>query len=211
MDLYSVAQYAYAQLNKDSATATLKTLCADLLRYGAKAQIYKGYRTTELADANMTQLHKSYLSPMENVAFGNNNLILNDLENAPVVWVGKSLDLSSKVCLKFVFDPSGYKGSTSDLCLVVRYKDLYGQSMEVTLRDPQIYDANRGWYSFTLDTLLASELREVLSAQIYVGEMPVSATLQYSADTYGNNKTGNLLDLCKALFAYSDSAKAYFQ
>ena len=29
-------------------------------------------------------------------------------------------------------------------------------------------------------------------------------------DTYGNNKTGTLLDLCKALFAYSDSAKAFF-
>jgi hypothetical protein len=46
--------------------------------------------------------------------------------------------------------------------------------------------------------------------QIFDGEIPVSATLQYSPDTYGNNKTGTLLDLCKALFAYSDSAKAYF-
>ena len=50
----------------------------------------------------------------------------------------------------------------------------------------------------------------VVSAQVYEGDTPVSCTLQYSADTYGNNKTGALLQLCKALMAYSDSAKAYF-
>jgi hypothetical protein len=50
----------------------------------------------------------------------------------------------------------------------------------------------------------------VVSVQIYNGDTPLSATLQYSPDTYGNNKTGTLLELCKALFAYSDSAKAYF-
>ncbi|MBR4309263.1 MAG: hypothetical protein IKT58_06685 [Oscillospiraceae bacterium] len=53
-------------------------------------------------------------------------------------------------------------------------------------------------------------IHSVLSVQILDGEVPVSATLQYSADTYGNNKSGDLLELCEALFAYSDSAKAFF-
>ena len=74
----------------------------------------------------------------------------------------------------------------------------------------EVYNEGKGYYSFTVDTLLAAELRTVISAQAYVGETPVSCTLQYTADTYGNNKTGTLLDLCKALFAYSDSAKNYF-
>ena len=56
----------------------------------------------------------------------------------------------------------------------------------------------------------AAELRTVVSVQIFADDTPVSPALQYSADTYGNNKTGVLLDLSKALFAYSDSAKAYF-
>ncbi|MBP3412640.1 MAG: MBL fold metallo-hydrolase, partial [Oscillospiraceae bacterium] len=43
MDSYSVADYAYSQLNKEGSTATLKTLCADLLRYGSCAQSFKGY------------------------------------------------------------------------------------------------------------------------------------------------------------------------
>jgi hypothetical protein len=61
-----------------------------------------------------------------------------------------------------------------------------------------------------VDALLAAELRTVVSVQIFAGDTPVSCTLQYSADTYGNNKTGKLLELCKALFAYSNSAKNYF-
>ena len=50
----------------------------------------------------------------------------------------------------------------------------------------------------------------VLTAQVYEGDTPVSNSTVFSADTYGNGKTGLLGDLCKALFAYSDSAKAYF-
>ena len=33
---------------------------------------------------------------------------------------------------------------------------------------------------------------------------------QYSASTYGNNKTGALKTLCQALMAYSDAARDYF-
>jgi hypothetical protein len=78
------------------------------------------------------------------------------------------------------------------------------------LTDAVLYNDMKGFYAFTLDSLLASELRSVISAQVYFGDRPVSATLRYSPDTYGNNKSGTLLDLCKALFAYSDSAAAYF-
>ena len=80
----------------------------------------------------------------------------------------------------------------------------------MTISNAELYNANLNYYAFTLDTLLAAELRSVVSVQIFDGEIPVSCTLRYSADTYGNNKTGNLLEVCKALFAYSDSAKAYF-
>lgn len=43
-----------------------------------------------------------------------------------------------------------------------------------------------------------------------VGEEQVSDTQIYSVDTYGNKKAGSILNLCRALMAYSDSAKAYF-
>ncbi len=209
-DDYSVADYAYSQLKKSGGSAKLKTLCADLLRYGTWTQLYKEYRTDALADSGMTDTQRAYLSDMETVAFGNTNLNLEDLDNAPILWAGKSLNLDSKVELKFIFDATNYTGSLDDLTLRVSYTDAKGNLKTAMVANWAVYDQNRGYYSFTLDTLLAAELRSVVSAQVYAGDTPVSATLQYSADTYGNNKTGTLRDLCKALFAYSDSAKNYF-
>jgi hypothetical protein len=209
-DVYSIATYAYSQLNKTGSSNALKTLCADLLRYGAKAQIYKNYRTDSLADSAMTETHRAYLSDMEAVTFGNTNTVLNDLDNAPILWAGKALNLESKVALKLIFRPNAYEGKLSDLRLHISYRDVNGNEKTLTLTEPEQYNEEKGLYAFTLSELLAAELRTVVSAQIYEGQSPLSATLQYSPDTYGNNKTGNLLTLCKALFAYSDSAKAYF-
>jgi hypothetical protein len=209
-DTYSIATYAYSQLNKTGSSNVLKTLCADLLRYGAKAQIYKNYRTDSLADSAMTETHRAYLSDMEAVTFGNTNTVLNDLDNAPILWAGKALNLESKVALKLIFRPNTYEGNLSDLRLHISYRDVNGNEKTLTLTEPEQYNEEKGLYTFTLSELLAAELRTVVSAQIYEGQSPLSATLQYSPDTYGNNKTGNLLTLCKALFAYSDSAKAYF-
>ncbi len=210
VDEYSIAAYAYSQMNNPNRAESLKILCADLLRYGAKAQIFKAYRTDALADSAMTDAHRTYLSDMETVIFGNTNRVLNDLEGAPITWVGKVLNLESKVALRFVFDPANYNGDLSALTLRISYKDASSNTKTLTLRGPELYNSTMGIYAFTFDALLAAELRTVVSAQIYEGDTPLSATLQYSADTYGIGKTGTLLDLCKALFAYSDSAKAYF-
>ena len=81
---------------------------------------------------------------------------------------------------------------------------------EVILTAPQVYDASKGYYSFNLDSLLSADLRCVVTASVYEGEKQLSPTVEYSPDSYGNGKTGTLLELCRALFAYSDSAKAYF-
>ena len=158
----------------------------------------------------MTEAHRAYLSDIETVTFGNTNKVLNDLDNAPIAWAGKALNLESKVALKFIFNPAGYNGDVKDLTLRISYEDVNGDRKNVTLGDPELYNEAMGYYVFTFDGLLAAELRSVVSAQIYAGETPVSCTLQYSSDTYGNNKTGTLLDLCKALVAYSDSARSYF-
>ena len=210
VDDYAIADYAYSQLNKTNTTDKLRTLCADLLRYGAKAQIYKNYRTDFLADSAMTAEHQTRLSDTEAVTFGNVNEDLKDLENAPVAWAGKTLNLDSKVCLKFVFKTSGYAGELSDLSLCVSYEDRNGERKTVVLTETEVYNEAAQMYSFTVDALLAAELRSVVSAQIYAGDTPVSTTLRYSPDTYGNGKTGTLGELCKALFAYSDSARRYF-
>ncbi len=209
-DLYSIADYAYSQLRKAGASISLKTLCADLLRYGAAAQTYKGYRTDALADSAMTWDESAYLSSTENLTFGNTNYVEDDLSEPSTTWVGKALDLNAKVTVKFVFDQGNYSGSVADLRLQISYTDYAGQIQTVWVSNPQPYGNIEGYYAFSFDGLLAAELRTVLSVQIRDDSNPLSQTLLYSADTYCNNKTGTLGDLCKALLAYSDSALAYF-
>ena len=210
VDTYSIAQYAYAQLNKGNAAYSLKVLCADLLRYGKEAQIFKGYRTDAPVDANMTVAHKAYLSDAEAVAFGKNDSILSDLENPVITWAGKALNLDSKISVKYIFNLENYTGDVENLTLKIFYINHAGKVTQVTLANPEVYDLSKNRYSFTFDGLLAAELRGVTDVAIYEGTTRLSQTLRYSPDTYGNNKKGQLLILCKALFAYVDSAKAYF-
>ncbi len=209
-DVYSVATYAYSQLSKADATKNLKTLCADLLIYGSSAQIFKDYRTDALVDSAMTEEQKFYCSDTDSVVFGNNNSILDDIDVPDITWVGKSLSLESKVVLKFIFDTASYAGAPEELTLRITYRDYAGVEKVVTLANPTPYGNIATRYSFDFGGLLAAELRSVVDVAIFVGETQVSSTLRYSADTYGNNKTDTLLTLCKALFAYSDSAKAFF-
>ena len=209
-DNYSVADYAYAQLDKAGNSESLKALCANLLRYGSFAQLYKEYRTDALVDATMELEDLLYLSELETVTFGNHNSILDDLTDPQITWVGKSLSLDSKVVLKFVFSTSGFSGKAEDLKLRVTYKDYEGVEQEAVLTKPAVYGTSGNRYSFDFDGLLAAELRNVVDVAIYYGETQVSQTMRYSVDTYGNGKTGTLGDLCKALVAYSDAALAYF-
>ena len=208
-DEYSIATYAYSQMDNADRAQSLKTLCADLLRYGSMAQIFKGYRTDSPADADMTHIHKSYLSDIDGVAFGNCNGQIEDAYAPMVTWAGKALVLDSKVTVKFVINAELYVGDISNLSLLLSYRKADGTVGKVTLTNPVPY-GNPGWYAFDFDGLMAAELRTVLNAAVYAGNTQISNTLCYSADTYGNGKTGTLLQLCKALFAYSDSAKAYF-
>ncbi len=105
---------------------------------------------------------------------------------------------------------ANYNGKLDDLSLRVTYTDRTGKTVTTTVSEVEAYNAAMQQYAFSFQCLLAAELRGVVSVQVYEKDSPVSCTLEYSADTYGNNRTGDLLTLCKVLFAYSDSVKNNF-
>ncbi len=211
-DSYSVSTYAYAMMEK-STDSYMLTLCADLLRYGAQAQSYKNYRTDALVDAAMTEEQKAYLSDTSALTFAETDSFLGDIESPALPWVGKTLDLASKVGLKFVFNAINYTGDINSLTMKVTYEGSNGEMKTVVLEGPEAYSvtATRKYYAFTFYGLLASELRTAVEVAVFEGETQLTETLRYSAETYAaKNTAGALAELCKALFAYSDSAKAYF-
>ncbi len=209
VDEFSVATYAYAQLN-NSTNEKLRILCANLLRYGATAQTYKGYRTDALVDAAMTDEQRAYVTDLNTVRFGNNAAYLGDLENPAVTWLGRSLVLDTKVVVKFVCNISGYSGSVEDLSLHVSYQGWDGTAKTAEITAAEQYGSNASWYAFPVDCLLAAELRQPMEVAVYQGDVRVSETCRFSVDSYGNNCTGTLLAVCQSLIAYSDAALSYF-
>ncbi len=209
VDDYSIATYAFTMMNRDNATEQFKRVCANLLRYGAATQTYLGYNTDALADEELTEEQRAYLWDLDTVTFGSNYTVGNDVADATVVWQGRTLSLTSTITVKLVVNVSEYEGNAEDLELRVSYVAANGEEKTFTVA-PQVYNADKGQYLFDVDQLNAADLRAVLTCQVFAGDVAVSQTLTYSADTYGNGKTGTLLDLCKALFAYVDEAKAYF-
>ncbi len=209
-DQFSVATYAYNMLNT-SKDSTMLTLCADLLRYGAEAQSYKKYRTDALVDAEMTETHRSYLSNTASLSFTSTDSFLGDLNSPTITWVGKTLDLGSKVGMKFVFNTTKYTGDLANLCMRVTYKGSTGDTKTVMLTDIEVYNAKNNYYAFTFYGLLASELRTVVDVAVFEKTTQLSESLRYSAETYAAKTGGTTLEaLTRALFAYSDSAKAFF-
>ncbi len=209
-DVYSISTYAYSQLNKAGATEKLKKICAELLRYGTMAQNFKDYRLDALVDAQMTEEHRTYLSDIDGVTFGQNNEEINDVLDASVLWAGKTLNLESKIAVKFIVDLSQSKHDPNELTLRVSYTNYKGEPVEAEIKGATLYHEAKQYYAFELDTLLAAEMRCVLRAAVYHGDVKVSPTLIYSADSYANGRSGELLALCKALMAYSDTALAFF-
>ena len=210
VDRYSIATYAYSKLDNPSYPDALKVVCTNLLQYGAKAQLWKGYRTDALADSALTEAHRIYLTDVETVSFGDNRRDLTDIENPTISMVGKTLMLDNKIIVRYVINTSNYAGSPEDLSLRITYVGADEEEKTVTITDIQVYYEPSHYYVFDFDGLLASELRTVMRVAVYDGDTQVSVSTEYSVDSYGNGKTGALLALAQAMIAYSDSAKAFF-
>ena len=206
-DVYSVAQYAYAQLSKEKASEELKAVCANLLRYGALAQTFKG-SSNVLADAAMTAEQKAYLTDLNTVSAVSAAKALGDVEG--IAWAGKALVLDSKVAVKAIFDLTGYAGNMDALNLRVSYVNAKGEEVALTVEACELYNSEKNFYAFTVDILLATDMRSELTMALYEGDTQVSETQIYSVESYCANKTGTIGNLAKALLAYSDAAMAFF-
>ncbi len=210
VDSYSVAEYAYAQLNLANSGDKMKRLCANLLQYGAAAQTWKKYRLDALVTDAMTEVHKGYLTDPAGVTFTDNYKVLNDIENPQISIVRKTLSVESKIVVRYVVDATNYLDKLDQLSMRVTYQGVDGIEKTVILDECEIYMAGTNYYVFDLEALIAAELRTVISAAVYEGDTQISTTMQYSVESYGVPTTGTVRALCQAMLAYGDSAFAYF-
>lgn len=223
VDKYSIRTYATRQLGKVVSSIELRRLCAELLRYGAKAQIFKGRNVDALVDRDMTEEQRALLKPLETVVFEDTNYTSDPIADPKVKWKGKILVLDSKVAVRFVFSTEYYDNNDSDgedddidnLTLRVTYNGINGEEKSDTVLKCSRMEDLENCYSFDFTKLLSSEWRSEISVAVYYKDERVSEICHYSVGSYGKGlynhaEYEDLLVLSQAMMAYSDTAKAFF-
>ena len=205
-----VARYCEKALEYYSADtyATFRTLIVDLLHYGAKAQVYTGYNTDALVDANLTAQQLSWGTKGDPAL--NNHFVLNlkTVENPTATWYGAGLILDSAITLKLKFAVQSIEG--------VKVQIAIEGGKTVVIDDPKHfnYSSADGLYHLSVNGLNADQMSKKLELTILDADgNAISNTAQYSIESYAYEKQNStipgLADLVKAMMNYGNAAVAY--
>jgi endonuclease I/DNA-directed RNA polymerase subunit RPC12/RpoP len=208
---YSIKQFCYNQLAKSTATAAYKTLLVDFLNYGASAQTYFGYNTSNLVNAELTTEQAACASTLQTI---NNDRADTTITNPTVTVSGCTLVFDSQIMLKFVFDPTTYlaSGSLSDLTVVV--KDSTGATLRTfTSSEIATYSTSATLKEVSYTALNSTEMRKAVTFQVYANGVAVSNARTYSIQSYAYSKQSgtdtNLAALTANMIKYGDSMIAW--
>lgn len=201
---YSVCQYCYSQLNKQSSNNELAVLLVDLLNYGAQSQIYTNYNTNNLANDALTETQASWATAAEPSYSTVQDTKYETVENPLVSWKALGLYLLDTVSIRLrlaVEDKTG---------LVIKVRDDNGR--EWSYNDSALKPTDSEYF-FYFSGLKADQMRETVYITVYKNGEAVSNTVRYSIESYcyRQQTTGSdgLKQLLSAMMKYGDSAYNY--
>ena len=208
MESYSIRAYAERILDKYGNNKELADLIADMLRYGAAAQVHQNYKTNALVtDGISLDGYGSDALPSDDESLRSLEDMTNGDPTAPVfVAAGVRFDFDNKIYVRF------------------QAEDLDGITLTVNgvvvsdLSD-RVKSVGDGTYIFYTDGILATELGRAVTFTISENGTP-RQTLTYSVNSYVYVKGGDfetedaadltpLANLVRALYRYGLSAEAY--
>ena len=189
----------------------LRTVCVDMLNFGAAAQKYFGINTSSLPNSSLTSTQKSYasqlpssfsshysFSAMSGSSCTIDNFILADDYNAYI-----------NAYIKFNGTPS------SDTVLEVTYKSVTDEMKKITVtKDEFKYDSSIGYYVAPIYGIGSPDFSTQITAVVKKGSKQISGTYKTSVETcvkdvyaVGSN---SLKELLRYVMALSKSSKLYF-
>lgn len=203
---YSIVDYCKDAYATSSENASLMTLLADMLNYGAMAQKYSGAADAELvtADGELSGLLAKATST---------DPVINGLQGDPttpivgadkkVKWTNVGLRLDDEVSVRLKFSKT--EDCTPDSVRFTIEGDNAAYTADVK------GDGNGNYVTYL--KIPVNKMRAIVSAIVYEGNVPVSNTLNYSVEYYAaakqNDANANLAALVKAMIKYGDSAAAF--
>lgn len=221
---YSVETYALSALT--SVTESEQKLIANMLTYGAKMQIYKGYKTDSLADANLG----SYASLVTTTTPEMNNTTVDNHLSTDVYINKYGFAMDARTVANFFFRSDRYSGENkSDYKVVVSWTDKDGAAKSISYYPESNTNAEYTYgpemqngvprenrYTFTFDSLKSFDYRRNFTIEIYDGETEVShgyTTNFESLIANGISKGGYgqlEIDAYYAMMNYGDASVNHF-
>ncbi len=188
-DDYSILIYCNNIL-ANNPSEELATLVADLLEYGASAQLYKGYKTDALVNEGITG--KSEFTEVS--SNDKNRVVVAESEGFDITSMGVYFYYSNNVYIKF----------------------NAGENFKVTIDDvdytDEVIESGDGYIVYS-DSISALNFDKVFTFNLYDGDTLVQ-TATYSVKSFVNSyQNGNdtVATLAKALYNYGLSANAYIE
>lgn len=202
----SVADYAKRLIAMDGTSKALKTLLVDLVNYGASAQTYFGYNTSDLANADFDD-YQTYASAKHSLTgFTNSGSSVTNSGNVKIS--GRTLVLENRVGIAVIVDTSEYEGDVADITINVSGT---GVSDIISGQDLKPYGTNK-YYGVTYE-ILPTKMDETYTFAVQVnGEESARMTYGISAYAYNmrNNSNTKLVALLQDIMEYGNSALNYW-
>lgn len=189
---YSVKAYCDAVLADDTASAELKTLVTEMLNYGAKAQVYRNYKTDALVNAGIEST--GVYSAPANLALLKKTSIATSVN-----WKYATVNFADKLQLIFAFE------GTADKVKVFVDNKTYESTNFGTDADGVSY--------VVFEDFTPADFRQKVAVQALNNGTTVSRNLEYSVGSYvlfaAQSSDTAFADLARALMIYGDAVAAY--
>ena len=197
---YSVRSYCVNTLARTDISPEIRTLVSDLLAYGAAAQTFVNYKTTELVTSgainNPTYSTYTDLSGLSATFTGT---AANDL-----LWVGTGLTLTNDVAMNFRFYAESVDGLSIKVSISGR-EETFTKFTAVAGKDKV--------YEISFAGIKATEYADHVQASFCRNGAQVGNTVSYSVNAYVCAKQADsstaLANLVKALYNYGKSIRAF--
>ena len=192
----SIREYAETVLNGDFAN-NFKATAAAMLQYGAEAQEYFGYNSSDLADKNLTPDHLALIS---GITVDTSKEI--SLTTGKDLFMGTRVHFESEIAMEFAAEKTAnaVRGEFS-------FTDHNGSSKTAaaTVRDAGNADA------FYFSGMVVADLNQDVTLKLYDAQDNVVVEVVDSISAYlGRVQDEDAQDLCEAFGKFSTAAYAYF-
>ncbi len=209
-NIYSVQEYCEHQLQKATIAADSKDLFAKLLNYGAYAQLYFGYRTDSLANANLAAL--GYAVTLDTSAVSAVESTLGTDFAGPVKghFNGNTLLLEEVLGIRYYMVADEAVGDVYMAYRVQGTNQWQYVKAELT--------PNGNEYYATISNIVSYDIKNVYEAYFCekTGDTytQITQVKTYGAEMYAYKKLSgtneNLRNCVIALMMYADAAKVHF-